>query len=138
MFCPSEDMYSCEAYTSYGASEGISLENAVALILALETVEEDSSQTAPLHRRQQRSVEEDLSLSQRRPVRIPHQLECWRPDLFHMLSGSSTGHENLRVFGRTLERDGRLCARHVNTIPPMLQNLREKSLRENNGYGIQL
>uniref|UniRef100_A0A7S1AWR0 Uncharacterized protein n=1 Tax=Noctiluca scintillans TaxID=2966 RepID=A0A7S1AWR0_NOCSC len=49
-----------------GASEEFSLDDAVALILAIETVVEDSTQGALLdaYRWQQRSVKEDLSLSQ--------------------------------------------------------------------------
>ena len=46
-------------------------------------------------------------------ARIPHLPAVGDRNLFQMLSGSGTGHKNLRVFGRTLERDGRLRARHL-------------------------
>jgi len=55
-----------EMLAGSGASDGFSLDDAVALILAVETVVEDSTQAALLdaYRWQQESVEEELSLSQ--------------------------------------------------------------------------
>ena len=70
-----------EMLSGNGAQSGFSLKNAGALILAIEPVEEDSTQDALLdaYRWQQRSVEEDLSHSQMpRARRCSHPLACSR------------------------------------------------------------
>ena len=74
---------------------------------------EDSSQTALLHRCSKEAWRK-ICFS---PNGVLYAfLIYWNvgdTNVFQMHSGSGTGHENPRVLCRTLERDGRLCARHL-------------------------
>ena len=104
-----------------GASDGFSLEDVIALILAIETMVVDSTQAALLdaYRLEQRSVEEDLSLSQMHRVLEAFLIRWLVPDteIFqegqrntsfpeHLLQDSSCGAVKTLRFGLLVRHDG--------------------------------